>query len=297
MSELKQLRCFVATADELHFGRAAKRLNMTQPPLSRQIQLLEHMLDVRLFERSSRTVRLTPAGRAFLLEARRILRLAEGAALFTRQVASGEAGMITLGFTAASGYSYLPRLVTLCQSRLPNITIQLKEMVSGEQLEALRTGRIDVGLLRPPIDRVEFAAVKAMSERLVAALPSGDPRLAKSVLTLHDFDQHPFIMYAAEGAKYFHDMLVGMFDTARAAPIHIQHLAQIHSILALVRAGLGAALVPEAAMSLHLDDVAYRPVETSPDQPVELFTAWSIHNDNPALRPLIAVLEAAQSPD
>jgi DNA-binding transcriptional LysR family regulator len=297
MFELKQLRCFVATADELHFGRAARRLNMTQPPLSRQIQLLEHVLDVRLFERSSRTVRLTPAGRTFLVEARRILRLAEGAALFTRQIASGEAGTITLGFTAASGYSYLPRLVTLCQSRLPNITIQLKEMVSGEQLEALRTGRIDVGLLRPPIDRVEFAAVKAMSERLVAALPSGDPRLAKSLLSVRDFDQQPFIMYAAEGAKYFHDMLVGMFDAAQVAPIHIQHLAQIHSILALVRAGIGAALVPEAAMSLHLDDVAYRPVETSPEQPVELFTAWSIENDNPALRPLISVLEAAHSLD
>ena len=130
--ELRQLRCFVAAADELHFGRAARRLNMTQPPLSRQIQLLEHALGVRLFERSSRNVALTSAGRVFLLEARRILRLSESAALATRRVASGEAGTVTIGFTAASGYSYLPRLITLCRERLPNITIHLKEMVSAD---------------------------------------------------------------------------------------------------------------------------------------------------------------------
>ena len=109
--ELRQLRCFVAAAEELHFGRAAARMNMTQPPLSRQIQLLEHVLGVKLLDRTSRAVKLTPAGRVFLLEARRILRLTESAALATRRIASGEAGTITLGFTAASGYSFLPQLL------------------------------------------------------------------------------------------------------------------------------------------------------------------------------------------
>lgn len=289
--ELRQLRCFVAAAEELHFGRAAARLNMTQPPLSRQIQLLEHVLGVRLFERSSRTVKLNPAGRVFLLEARRILRLAESAALATRRIASGEAGTITLGFTAASGYSYLPRLITLCRARLPNITIQLKEMVSGDQIEALLSGRIDIGLLRPPIDRAEFASLRVLTEPLVAALPQGDPRASEAVLAMADFDRQPFIMYSPEGARYFHDMLTTMFDAAESAPVHVQHLSQIHSMLALVRAGIGAAIVPEAATSLHLEDVVFRPLVTTPPSPVELLSVWHAESDNPALKPVLALLE------
>jgi DNA-binding transcriptional LysR family regulator len=149
MFELSQLRCFVATAEELHFGRAAQRLNMTQPPLSRQVQLLERILGVTLLDRTSRSVRLTPAGRAFLLEARRILRLAESAALATRRIASGDAGQIAIGFTAASGYNFLPQLVILSNARLPNADLTLREMVTREQVEALLTGRIDIGLVRP----------------------------------------------------------------------------------------------------------------------------------------------------
>ncbi len=285
--ELRQLRCFVAAAEELHFGRAAQRVNMTQPPLSRQIQLLERVLGVKLLDRTSRVVRLTPAGRVFLLEARRILRLTESAALTTRRTASGEAGTIALGFTAASGYSFLPRLVSLCTSRLPNVNITLKEMVTSDQTEALLTGRIDVGLVRPPVDRAEFSKLRIAAEPLVAALPSGDARLAKASLTLADFDQQSFIMYAAEGARYFHDMLAGLFGQHRVMPAYVQYLAQIHSILALVHSGLGAALVPEAAMSLHFDGVHFRPVITNPPHPVELYLVWRSNADNPALEPLL----------
>src|SRR6201999_2993972 len=187
--ELRQLRCFVAAAEELHFGRAAARMNMTQPPLSRQIQLLEHVLGVKLLDRTSRAVKLTPAGRVFLLEARRILRLTESAALATRRIASGEAGTITLGCTAASGYSFLPRLLLQRAARAPNIDVALKEMVSPEQVESLVTGRIDIGLLRPPVTRSEFSTLKVASEGLVAGLPFGDPRLSEATLTLKDFDR------------------------------------------------------------------------------------------------------------
>jgi DNA-binding transcriptional LysR family regulator len=288
--ELHQIRCFVAAAEELHFGRAAARMNMTQPPLSRQIQLLEHVLGVKLLDRTSRAVKLTPAGRVFLLEARRILRLTESAALATRRIASGEAGTITLGFTAASGYSFLPRLLLQRASHAPNIDIALKEMVSAEQVESLLTGRIDVGLLRPPIDRSEFTTLKVASEPLVAALPVGDPRLALASLTLADFDGRPLVMYAPDGARYFHDMLTGLFKTAQVAPIAVQSLSQIHSMLALVRAGIGAALVPEAAMSLHFDDVHFRPVRTTPEAPAELFAVWRSDNDNPALAGFLDLL-------
>ena len=292
MFELSQLRCFVAAAEELHFGRAAARLNMTQPPLSRQIQLLERILGVTLLDRTSRSVRLTPAGRIFLLEARRILRLAESAALTTRQVASGETGRIAVGFTAASGYGFLPRLLNLARARLPSLDITLREMVTDEQVEALITGRIDVGLLRPPVNRQEFGKMPVLTEPLVAALPKGDSRLDKPLLNLADFDRTPMIMYAPEGAWYFHNMLTTMFDEADVQPAAVQHMSQIHSMLALVHAGLGAALVPEAATRLHFEDVFFRPVRTTPARPVELNLVWRLDNDNPALQPLLDLGEA-----
>ena len=291
MFELSQLRCFVAVAEELHFGRAAQRLNMTQPPLSRQVQLLERILGVVLLDRTSRSVRLTPAGRAFLIEAKRILRLAESAALATRRIASGDAGRVAVGFTAASGYSFLPRLVDLARSELPNVDLTLRELVSGEQVEALLTGRIDLGLVRPPLTRPEFDKVRVLTEPLVAALPTGDPRLAKATVELSDFDDRPMVMYAPEGAGYFHGMLTGMFDAAGVSPQHVQHMSQIHSILALVHARIGAAVVPEAAMRLHFEGVEFRPLATTPERPVELFVAWRRDNDNPSLKPLLDLIE------
>jgi DNA-binding transcriptional LysR family regulator len=296
MFELSQLRCFVAVAEELHFGRAAQRLNMTQPPLSRQVQLLERILGVVLLDRTSRSVRLTPAGRAFLIEARRILRLSESAALATRRIASGDAGRVAVGFTAASGYSFLPRLVDLARTKLPNVDLTLRELVSGEQVEALLTGRIDLGLVRPPLTRPEFDKMRVLTEPLVAALPTGDPRLAKDQLELADFDGQPMVMYAPEGAGYFHGMLTGMFDAVGASPQHVQHMSQIHSILALVHARIGAAVVPEAAMRLHFEGVEFRPLATPADRPVELFVAWRRDNDNPSLKPLLDLIEAQVSP-
>lgn len=285
--ELRQLRCFVAAAEELHFGRAAARVNMTQPPLSRQIQLLERAVGAKLLDRTSRLVKLTPAGRVFLLEARRILRLAESVALAARRTASGETGNITLGFTAASGYSYLPRLLSLCAARLPNVGFSLKEMVTSDQVEGLLTGMIDVGLLRPPVLRPEFSKIRIAGEPLVAALPAGDARLQSRELTMADFDRQPFIMYAPEGARYFNDMLTGLFDAHSVAPVYIQHLSQIHSILALVQAGLGAALVPEAATGLHFDGVHFRAIPEAASHPVELYLVSRTNNDNPALEPLL----------
>ncbi len=286
MFDLSQLRCFVAAAEELHFGRAAQRLNMTQSPLSRQIQLLERILDVMLLERTSRQVRLTPAGSAFLIEARRILRLAESAALSARRVARGDAGRVVIGFTAVSGYDLMPRIVAQAIARLPNIALELREMVTSEQVDALLTGLIDVAFVRPPIDRHEFESVCVLREPLIAALPAGDPRQARGVLVPADFDGLPLIMYARQGAGYFHEMLLKLFADAGAEPDYVQHVTQIHSMLGLVRAGLAAAIVPQAATSLHMTDVQFRTIQTEPENPVELVMAWHRENSNPALAPM-----------
>ena len=286
MFELSQLRCFVAAAEELHFGRAALRLNMTQSPLSRQIQLLERILDVTLLERTSRSVDLTPAGRVFLIEARRIVRLSESAALSARRVAKGDAGRVAIGFTAVSGYNLVPQIVANARVGLPNIELELREMVTTDQVDALLTGLIDIGFVRPPLDRHEFDTVCVRIEPLVVALPAGDPRHAKAVLDLADFDDQPLIMYTRQGAGYFHQMLVRLFDTAGVAPLYLQHVTQIHSMLGLVHAGLAAAIVPESASGLHLNDLQFRRLATLPEKPVELHMAWRRDNANPALEPM-----------
>ena len=289
MFELSQLRCFVAVAEELHFGRAAVRLNMTQPPLSRQIQILERVLDVVLLERSNRTVKLTPAGQSFLAEARRLLKLAESAALLAKRVANGKAGSINIGFTATSAYSYVPELVAACRREMPDVEISLKEMVSGDQLKRLDSGEIDIGLLRPPIPRTALSAFRVTAEPLIAAVNAGHALARSTTIAIEDLASEPFIMYAPYEARYFHDLLVELFSRAGLVPNYVQHLAQIHSILAMVHSGVGVALVPEAAMNLHFSGVALRPVDLPRQRPAELFFVSRKDNDNPLL-PIVAAL-------
>lgn len=289
MFELSQLRCFVAVAEELHFGRAAARLNMTQPPLSRQIQILERVLDVVLLERSNRTVKLTPAGQSFLAEARRLLKLAESAALLAKRVANGKAGSINIGFTATSAYSYVPRLVAACRRELPDVEVALKEMVSGDQLKRLDSGEIDIGLLRPPIPRRGLSAFRVMAEPLIAAVPAGHALARGESVALADLAGEPFIMYAPYEARYFHDLLVELFSRAGLVPNYVQHLAQIHSMLAMVHSGVGVALVPETAVNLHFSGVALRPLDLPRHRPAELFFVSRDDNDNP-LVPIVTAL-------
>lgn len=296
MFELSQLRCFVAVAEELHFGRAALRLNMTQPPLSRQIQILERVLDVVLLERSNRTVKLTPAGQSFLAEARRLLKLAESAALLAKRVANGKAGSINIGFTATSAYSYVPELVAACRHELPDVEISLKEMVSGDQLKRLDSGEIDIGLLRPPIPRNGLSAFRVTAEPLIAAVNAGHTLARSTTVAIEELAAEPFIMYAPYEARYFHDLLVELFSRAGLVPNYVQHLAQIHSILAMVHSGVGVALVPQAAMNLHFSGVALRPVDLPRQRPAELFFVSREDNDNP-LVPIVAALAKGLAQD
>ncbi|MET0289628.1 MAG: LysR substrate-binding domain-containing protein [Pseudoxanthomonas sp.] len=293
MFDLHQLRCFVTVAEELHFSRAALRLHMTQPPLSRQIQLLEHAIGTALFTRNNRVVRLTPAGRRLLPEARTILRLAENASLSARQVASGEAGSLSVGFTAAAGYRFLPEAVGLWREAFPGVDLQLREMLSNTQLDALEAGRLDVGLLRPPITRDGLRSRCVVREPLVAAIPEGHPLAKQEALHLRDFDRSAFVMYAPDEARYFYDLVGRIFSRVGVSPHYQQHVAQIHSVLALVRAEMGVALVPEAASSLRFEGIVYRDVAgLSPARPVELHLVWKDDNDNPALPKLLATLAA-----
>lgn len=290
MFELIQLRCFVAVAEELHFGRAAARLNMTQPPLSRHIQVLERILGVELFHRNSRSVRLTAAGGAFLGEATRIVEMADSSIATARAAAEGRMGMVTLGFTAASGYSVVPRFIGHLQQKMPDIRLLLKEMVTGEQVDALLNGRIDLGLLRPPIHRPDLDCIPVLQERFIVCSHVSVPA-EKRPRKLADFNGLPLIMYAPDKARYFHDLLTGLFASARAEPHLVQYLAQIHSILMLVSAGHGFALVPETATRLHPEDVAFSELEDG-GPIVELYAAWRPENENPALPIVLDLMRA-----
>lgn len=297
MFELSQLRCFVVVAEELHFGRAAARLHMTQPPLSRQIQLLESRLGVQLLVRSSRSVSLTSAGRSFLADARHILRLAESAAVTVRRAARGELGSVTMGFTAASGYGVMPGMIAQCRTRLPGIEINLKEMVTKEQMEALASGDLDLALLRPQASLEDFEAQCVVREPLVAAMPASHPLVRERNPEIGEFEGLPFIMYSPIEARYFHDLVAGAFSLAHVKPEYTQYTSQIHSMLALVAAGLGVALVPQAAVSLHFEGVVFRAVrKIRSASPVELYIAWKRDNDNPARERVVeACLEYCRS--
>jgi DNA-binding transcriptional LysR family regulator len=291
---LSQLESFVAVAEELHYRRAAERLSMTQPPLSRRIQLLERELGVELFDRTGRAVRLTAAGRAFLVDARRLLGGAERAALAVRRAGAGEAGIVTLGFTATTAYSFLEMVLTTIRERLPRVDVVLREQVSGAQIEGLRTGDLDVGLVRPPVPDPGLTSVALFREALLVALPAAHPLATREASPhVRDLDGEPLVMYSPIEARYFHEVLVGVFRQARITPRDVQHLSQIHTAVALVGAGLGVALVPAAAARLHLDGVVLRPIEGVVGEPVELVAAWRTGNDNPVLPGVLQAVRAS----
>ncbi len=291
MFSLEQLVSFVAVAEELHYGRAAERLSMTQPPLSRRIQLLERELGVELFDRTHRTVRLTPAGRVFLADARKILHLSQEATLYVRRARQGDVGVVTLGFTATTAYSYLERILAAANTELPHVDLVLREMVTSAQVEELLAGGIDLGMIRPPVTGSDIVTMPLWREPLLAALPKSHPLARrKKNPDVRDFDGEPFIMYSPSEARYFHDVLVAVFRAARVLPAYTQYPSQVHTILALVKAELGVALVPAAAAALRFEGVVLRPVDGIEGAPVELELMWRRGNDNPALGALLTVI-------
>jgi DNA-binding transcriptional LysR family regulator len=284
MFELSQLRCFVAVGEELHFGRAAERLNMTQPPLSRQIRLLEHAVGTPLFERTSRRVRFTAAGRAFFPEAMRILRLAEESTSRLRRIAKGQQGSIAIGYTAAYGYWLLPQIVRRLRERVPETSVTLKEMVTRQQLEAIEAGQLDVGLMRPHGEQGGLATVLVGREALLLAIAERDAGRWPKEPTLACLHLRPFVTYAPYEAHYFHQLVQRCLDRARVKPQIVEYVPQIHTMLGLVSCGVGAALIPETAARLHFDGVVLRPVAMKPARPVEMVYCHRNDNDNPILR-------------
>ncbi|MFC7621354.1 LysR substrate-binding domain-containing protein [Microlunatus sp. GCM10028923] len=284
---LAQLRGFVAVAEELHFGRAAERLAMTQPPLTRQIQALERALQVRLFDRSPRGVSLTAAGRTFLADARRVLTLVEAAPESARRVAAGQAGTLRLGFTAIGAYAVLGDMLTLLTRVLPGVSVALDEQTSEVQFPALISGTLDLGLVRPPVPD-DLASVPIHSEQLVLAVPDRHPLASGDGPARLADVAADYIGYSPEGSRYLHDVcaaLVGMQDFLRA-----QIASQVPTMLALVRAGRGFALVPRSCTAMRVEGVVFRELAEADARTVSLHACWNPASTNPVLERLVPEL-------
>lgn len=294
MLETSHLRCFVAVAQELHFSRAAERLNMTQPPLSRQIRLLEHTMKCELFHRNSRSVKLTHAGSTFLPEAQRILRIMETAVVSAQDVAAGRKGIVRCGFTASAAYELLPLLVSQLQKDLPEVALSLSEMVSREQSAALVSGEIEIGLLRALSDLESYEHRVVARERLVVALPQAHPLASRASLKWSDLHQERFLGYEPMLGQYFHNLITTKMTAEGIKPNYVQDLSQIHSILALIHSGTGISVVPQSAEMLAIKGVVYRPIDDPSPVFSELYIVWHPENKNP-LVPIIAELAYACS--
>jgi DNA-binding transcriptional LysR family regulator len=292
MFTFDQLAGFIAVAEELHFGRAAERLNMTQPPLSRQIQKLEKIVGAELLVRDNRKVELTHAGRTFLEEARRLMALAERAPVTARRIASGRSGVLRIGFTAASGFSILGPLLEEVSGILPDVDIDLQELVTREQLNGLLTGELDLGFARPPFDSETFDSHLLYRESMVLAVPSGHPlTLLGRDITAEDFRDEPLIMHSPTQARYFYDLVVRMLPIRHTNVVHT--VSQILTMVSLVAAKRGLAFVPHSATLLGIKGVEFLPLEAGRGEHVELHALWNRRITNPALARLLRDLEFA----
>jgi DNA-binding transcriptional LysR family regulator len=262
--ELRHLRYFVAVAETGHITRAAAELVIQQPPLSQQIKALEQELDVQLFYRLPRGVRLTDAGRALLDDARAILAHVDHALAATRRTARGEQGRIAVGFTSSAPFHvFVPRLIRAFREAHPLVSLSLEESGTGELVDGVRSERLDAAFIRSPVAAAARLAVHALlEEELVAAVPAGHVLAATSdgdaALPLDRLAAETFILYRRPVGPGLYDRIIAACHGAGFSPHVGQEAPRILSTLAFVAAGLGVSIVPASLQRLHMDGVAYR---------------------------------------
>lgn len=291
--ELRQLRYFVTVAEELHFGKAALRLHMTQPPLSQTIQALEELLGTALFERNRRGVTLTAAGAALLPEARRMLAQAQELPQLVQRAAAGEVGRLSLAFVSSADYSVLPPFLRAYRAAYPQVQINLQEATSDLQLDDLLHARIDAGLLIPPLpdkSRAELDYLPVLNEPLILAAPAGlDALKAPGPVALADLPPLPLIIFPRAIAPALYDAVLAVFGAAGITPEIGQQAIQMQTIVSLVSAGMGLALVPQSVSKLMRPGVEYRSLR-DPTPLVETGLAWRRDHVTPVLQGFLDLL-------
>jgi DNA-binding transcriptional LysR family regulator len=270
--ELRDLRSFVAVAQHRNFSRAAEQLHVSQPALSEQIRKLEDELGAALFERTSRGAELTDAGAAFLPQARTVLAQADVAAETVRMVSDGVAGTLTLGFIDSAALGIVPTLIRRFTARYPGVKLHLRELGSRRQLEAVENGDIDVGIVRGPIWNHGLAGQRVATETLLVALPA-DHRLAgEESIRLGDLREEGFVTYPADRGAALYEETLRLCHAAGFAPRIVQEASEIYTIVGMVAAGLGVAIVPASVNAVAPGRVTYRP--TDPRAELERWAVW-----------------------
>jgi DNA-binding transcriptional LysR family regulator len=292
--ELRHLRYFVAVAEELHFSRAAVRLHMAQPPLSQQIRQLEQELGVLLFNRTKRRVELTPAGRAFLQEVRRLLAQTERAVAIAQRAARGEIGQLAIGYVPSADLDILPRVLRVWRARYPHVELELHALLPAAQVEALRQGIIQIGFLRLPVDDSGLRVESIQREPLVAALPQRH-RLARGTrVRLADLAGETLILFPRDHAPGYYDVFISACRRAGFTP-RLLHPGNMQTNLALVSAGLGVTLMPASIRSLRRDGVVYRPL-APPVPHVEMAVAYRRDEPSAVVPAFLRVIHEAIRP-
>ncbi|GAA2352900.1 LysR family transcriptional regulator [Saccharopolyspora halophila] len=289
--ELRHMRYFVAVAETRHFGRAAKRLNMAQPPLSQAIRQLEDELGASLLARTTRQVQLTPAGEVFYDDALRILKSIEDATGRVERLADGRHGVLRLGMTGLACYAQLPRLARIVERELPAVELEIHaDLLTPAQEKALREDSIDVGVLRPPTRETGIAHRTIAREPLVLVLPENHTLAGFDEVEMARLRSERFIMYSTTLRSVVNDAVVRSCLTAGFYPLCGHEIGEAAIQVALVAAGLGVALAPESVRSIPLPGVVFRPVPDAGS--VELAVAWRDDDDSPLLRNLLTALTA-----
>lgn len=276
--DLRLLRYFDAVAETCHFSRAADRLHVAQPALSQAVRRLESDLGVLLLARSTRQVSLTPAGEFFHREVRRILSDLNAAALGARSIAEGSRGLLRVGFTGTSAFTQLSRLSQMVRSELPGVVLDIQtDLLTPAQVERLLDGRLDLGVLRGPVNEPSIETRTLLREPLVLALPNGHPLISQQILTISDIADEEFVAYADADSAVNEAMMLSCRG-AGFSP-NITHRAPgTAALLALVAARFGVALVPESVRQMQLAGVAFRDIDGS--STIDLSLAW--RSDKPS---------------
>lgn len=291
--ETRHMRYFVAVAEALNFRRAAERLNIAQPALSRAIRQLEERLDARLLERSNRRVELTEAGRVFLEGCRRTLSSAEKAVRDARKARAGEIGHLAIGYTDFAISGALPEIMQGFRSVHPEITVDLMHMVTFVQLEALARGDIQVGVMTGPLSEPGLGHVTLQNERLVAILPEAHPLARLEAIPLTSLAGEPFVTGQAAHWRHYLSHMMAVCQNAGFRPRVVQEAYNSEGIFGLVAANMGVTLHVESARNYFRQGLAIRPLADS-DYRVPTIAAWSTAEISPALRHFIDFVDERQ---
>jgi DNA-binding transcriptional LysR family regulator len=291
--ELRLWRQFLALAGELHFGRAAQRLHMTQPPLTQAIAQLEQLLSVRLFERTKRSVALTPAGAALVPQVQELLARASALPRHARAAAGGEVGRLRLAFVSTVGFALLPQWVRVFREHYPLVQLELIEATGDVQLQLLERGDADAGFMlhSPGFAPPGLSRVLIDSEPLVVALPGHHPLASAPTLALGDVLAQPLVIFPRRIVPSLYDAILAMYHAAGRSPQVAQEAIQMQTIVNLVSAGLGLAWVPESVRQFQRPGVVYREVKRGKGWDVpgcETSLVWPAGKTNPALDRFVA---------